>query len=131
MRLVACRTNMLKMSEEIQNAALNVPRAIMASITLNGALGFGMLIAILFAIGNVEAVLMTPTGFPFIEIFFQATRSAAGTTAMSCIIITLIVCATVGNVATSSRMIWSFARDRGLPFSPFIGKASDGPKQDQ
>ncbi|MCJ1246644.1 hypothetical protein MMC30_003853 [Trapelia coarctata] len=110
------------MSEEIQNAALNVPRSIMSSITLNGALGFAMLIVTLFAVGDIEAVLMTPTGFPFIEIFFQATKSIPGATAMSCIVITLAICGTVGFVATSSRMIWSFARDRGLPFSPFIGK---------
>ena len=46
------------MSEEIENAALNVPRAIFTTMVLNGAMGFGMMVAILFCIGDAEEVLV-------------------------------------------------------------------------
>lgn len=104
------------MSEEIQNPSINVPRAMITSITLNAFLGFGMLIAVLLCLGDIEDAIQTPTGYPFMEIFLQATNSVAGSTAMAAIVTALGVCATIGFVASSSRMTWSFARDRGLPF---------------
>lgn len=85
------------------------------SVVINGTLGFGMIIALLFCIGNLDNALATPTGYPFIEILLQATNSVKGTAAMASIVTILALCATVGILASTSRMFWSFARDRGLP----------------
>ena len=52
------------------------------SVVLNGSLGFGMLVAVLFSAGNIGDALETPTGYPYIEIFSQAVRSTKGATAM-------------------------------------------------
>jgi choline transport protein len=104
------------MSEEIYNPSLVVPRSIMLSILLNGTIGFAMVVALLFSIGNLENALSTNTGYPFMEIFLQATNSVGGSTAMAAIVTSLAVCATVGILASSSRMFWSFSRDHGLPF---------------
>ena len=41
---------------------------------------------------------------------------------MTIIVILLTWSASIGFLATASRMIWSFARDRGLPFNRFICK---------
>ncbi|KAL8670875.1 MAG: hypothetical protein Q9168_004606 [Polycauliona sp. 1 TL-2023] len=46
------------MSEEIDDAALNVPRAIFATVILNGSTGFAMVLAVLFCLGDVDAVLV-------------------------------------------------------------------------
>lgn len=112
------------MSEEIQNASINVPRSMVTSIALNAFLGFGMLIAVLLCLGDIDAAFTTPTGYPFMEIFLQATKSVSGSTAMAAIVTALGVCATIGFVASSSRMIWSFARDRGLPFWKQLSKVT-------
>lgn len=103
------------MSEEIHNPSVVVPRSIMLSVIINGTLGFAMMIAVLFCLGNLDDALQTPTGFPFIEIFLQATRSVSGTAVMASIVTALALSATVGLLASTSRMFWSFARDRGLP----------------
>ena len=103
------------MSEEIRNASTIVPYSLITSLMLNGILGLGMLIAVLFCLGDIDAALDTPTKYPFMEIFFQATDSAAGSTAMIAIITVLQICATIACLAGSSRMTWSFARDHGLP----------------
>ena len=71
-----------EIAEEIENAAMIIPRSMCASVIINGFLGLGMLIAVLFCLGNLENALSTPTGFPFIEIFRQATNSTSGGTVM-------------------------------------------------
>ncbi|KAL8811645.1 MAG: hypothetical protein Q9223_007490 [Gallowayella weberi] len=114
----------IHMSEEIANASTNVPRSMLVSIFLNGTLGFSMLIAVLFCIGNIEEIIETPTGYPFIAIFVQATRSIGGSTGMASLIAILGICAEIAFVASASRMTWSFARDHGLPFWKYLSKVS-------
>lgn len=103
------------MAEETQNAPKIVPISIMFSIVLNGVLGFAMLIASLFCLGNLEDAIESPTGYPFMAIFLQGTGSVAGATTMASIISVMGICATTGMLATASRMFWAFARDRGVP----------------
>ncbi|CAG8950590.1 hypothetical protein HYFRA_00002799, partial [Hymenoscyphus fraxineus] len=110
------------LAEEIHNASTVVPWAMVFSVALNGAMGFGMLIALLFCLGDIDSALESPTGFPFIEIFRQATNSKAGATIMTCIIMVIVLAAAIGIMATSSRLLWSFARDGGVPFSRYINR---------
>ena len=65
----------------------------------------------------------TPTGFPFIQVFYDGTGSKAGATVMASLVVGILSCTVTGFLATASRMIWSFARDRGIPFHRFISKA--------
>lgn len=104
-------------AEEVQNASINVPRAMFFTIFINGALGFATYIVIAFCIGNVENTLFSQTGSPFVQMFYDATQSKSGTTAMTSILIAMYICATFGFVASASRQAWAFARDNGLPGS--------------
>lgn len=92
----------------------------MASLFINGALGFVMLVTYCFCLGNVEDILTTKTGYPFIQVFYNVTKSAGGASAMTSILITMTVCGCISNVATASRQLFAFARDGGMPFSPFL-----------
>ncbi|KAM5455668.1 hypothetical protein MaudCBS49596_001569 [Microsporum audouinii] len=103
------------MSEEIQNPSITVPRSIILTLFINGSLGFSMLIATLFSIVDLPAAQNSQTGFPFLEIFLQATGSIAGSATMASVIVTLTLFANCNYLASTSRMTWSFARDRGLP----------------
>ncbi|KAJ5152408.1 choline transport protein [Penicillium capsulatum] len=104
------------MSEEISNASIAVPTSIMLSVLINGSLGFGMLLAMLFCLGNNFAESMdSKTGYPFMAIFLDATHSVVGTAVMASIITTMGICTSVGMLASASRQFWSFARDRGIP----------------
>lgn len=53
-----------------------------ASVLINGFLGLGILIAILFSLGDEKAAMESLTGFPYIEVFRNATGSNGGATAM-------------------------------------------------
>lgn len=106
------------MCEEINNAAVVVPRALLTGLFINGLLGFSMLIAFIICIGDIDAMLAAQETliYPFLEVFGQATNSIAGSTAMAALIVVMGICGTVGALASASRMLWSFARDRGFPF---------------
>ncbi|CAO2650225.1 Nn.00g015170.m01.CDS01 [Neocucurbitaria sp. VM-36] len=103
------------MSEEIRNSSHVVPWAMITSIAINGLTGFAMLIAMLYCIGDIEAALTTPTGYPFIEILTQGSQSIAGGTALSALLVVMFCCATLGIVPTASRQLWAFARDNAVP----------------
>ena len=115
------------MSEEIQDASIVVPRAIMFTIFINGSLAFGMLIATLFSLNDVEGALTTPTGYPYMEILLKSTGSVAGATILASILVVMQFFANVGLLASASRMCWSFARDRGLPGWNFLQHVSCSP----
>lgn len=124
-RLLLCFcANNENTAEEVQNASVNVPRAMFFTIFINGALGFATYIVILYCFGNVEETLNTPYGFPFVQIFYNATQSTAGTTVMISILIVMYISATFGFVASASRQAWAFARDNGLPFSDLWKRVS-------
>ncbi|KAG9250109.1 amino acid/polyamine transporter I [Emericellopsis atlantica] len=110
------------MCEEVQNPSIAVPRSIMTSICINGAMGLAMIISMLYGATDIDAAINSPTGYPFIEIFHQATGSRAGTAAMTSLIIVMTLSAIVGVIAATSRMFWAFARDRALPFSSTLSK---------
>jgi amino acid transporter len=105
------------MSEEINDASIVLPKAIMWAAFVNGSLGWVMVITFAFTLGDLFAILDTPTGYPFIQVFYNTTKSNAGTSIMTAIIIVNITSACISTVATASRQTWSFARDQGLPFS--------------
>ena len=108
------------MSEEVQNASINVPRSMIASVVINGALASGMLLALLFCDVNIDSV--SNDQFPAIEILAQATQSTTAAIIMLTLVAVLQFCSGVGSLAASSRMIWSFARDRGLPYSTKLSR---------
>ena len=115
------------MAEEVSNASVIVPWCMVCTVLLNGALGFAICIAFSFTVGGpqgLENALSSPTGYDYIEVFFNATRSLAGSSVMSAILIALVTCASMGFLATASRQTWAFARDRGLPFSGFLSHVS-------
>jgi len=103
------------MSEEIRNAAVVVPRSLMTGLTVNGTLGFAMMVATLYSLGNIDTALAENPQYPFMSIFKHAVGSTAGAAVMSSIVVIMSFSATTGCLASTSRIYWAFARDRGLP----------------
>ena len=104
------------MSEEVKNAAVVVPQSMLVAIVFNGVVGLAMFIAVLFAIEDLDTLLTAPTYvYPFIDILVQATNSVAGTAVIMVLIILIDLALVIGVVASASRMLWAFARDKGVP----------------
>lgn len=113
------------LAEEIEGASTIVPWSMVAAIGVNGALGFAMLCAVLFCMGDIDAIFessLMEAGFPFIQIFYQAVELRGGATVMTALVCSLMFFGTAACFTTASRMLWAFARDNGLPYSSTLAK---------
>lgn len=106
-----------QMAEEIRNAAVVIPRSLLTGLAINGALGFAMLIVTLYCVAasDIDAALAENPSYPFMAIFRTAVGSTAGAAVMASVIVVMAFSATTGCLASTSRLYWAFARDRGLP----------------
>jgi choline transport protein len=111
-------------AEEIRDASITLPRAIMWSVAINASLGFIMAVTLVFTLGDVDSLFASVTRQPFIQLFYNATQSYAATNVMTAIVIILLAACCVSELATASRQIWSFARDRGVPGWQWISRVS-------
>lgn len=113
------------MSEELHNAAVDVPKAMIAAVALNSAMGFGWLLMLLFCIGDFESVVNSQTGYPYMQIYYNATQSLPGATAMISLTLLMALLSTIPLLAATSRTLWAFARDGGLPCSKYLAHVDD------
>lgn len=111
------------MSEETYKANKNIPRAMIGAIIINGLAGFSYILTVLYAITNPNDVLVLP--LPIIGVFQQATHNAKATTAMMSAVILIFIMALFGIVASTSRLMWAFARDKGLPCSAYVSHLTE------
>ncbi|KAI0156447.1 putative GABA permease [Xylariaceae sp. FL1272] len=105
----------IHMSEEIRNAAVVVPRSLMTGLAVNGSLGLAMIIVTLYSLGNIDEALAENPQYPFMAVFHHAVGSTAAAAVLSAIVVVMSFSATTGCIASTSRIYWAFARDRGLP----------------
>lgn len=89
---------------------------------------FATLTTVLLAvyIPDIPRILESPTGYPFIEVFEEAFTYmyAPGARALTTLLVVLFlitsVTATANQVAASSRQLFGFARDGGIPFASIL-----------
>ena len=112
------------LAEEISDAGLVVPRSMVWSFFLNIPMTFGLLITYLFCIGNISDAIASPTGYPFIHVFQNSTGSVAGATGLTFVILILLIVITISSYASTSRQLFAFARDNGMPSSKWLSSVS-------
>ncbi|KIW98313.1 uncharacterized protein Z519_01897 [Cladophialophora bantiana CBS 173.52] len=110
------------MTEEMRNARHDAPKAIIWSVWIGAFTGFAFLIASFFCIRNLAAIETSSTGVPLIAIFYEATGSVGGAIGLTTLITIIALVSLCFLMAQSSRVVFSFARDHGLPFSGTISK---------
>jgi amino acid transporter len=112
------------LSEELKDASYVLPRSMVATATVNYILGFVMTITVMSTLGDVTSVLTTTTGQPYIQVVLNATQSRVGTSILTALVAILLLFSAVNLVTTSSRQLFAFARDKGLPFSSTLAYVS-------
>ncbi|KAJ5612272.1 hypothetical protein N7510_005466 [Penicillium lagena] len=91
------------MIEEVPNAATEGPKIMVACV----------------AIGPMNQVTTSAAG-PILQILYDATRNRAGAICLLVLPLVCMIYAILSVMTTSSRMIFAFARDGGLPASRFF-----------
>jgi choline transport protein len=93
------------------------------SFVLNGLVGFIVLISFLFAIPSIEDALnleTNPSGFVFLYVFQQA--SYHGSIPLTVLIILVVLSGGIDSNCSTSRQVFAFARDGGMPFRSWLSK---------
>ena len=108
------------LSEEMPSPSRNVPLAMVGSVVANGIIGFIYCIILLFSLGDLNSLLESPTGFPFMQLYLNVTQSPAGATTLCLIICLIAIAANAAGLTSTSRTFWAFARDDAVPFSKYF-----------
>lgn len=85
-----------------------------------------MTVALTSNLGNVTLALASRIGQPYVSVLQSATGSYAATCTLTAVVGVLLLAGAINQVTTSSRQLFAFARDSGLPFSPFLARVRPG-----
>ncbi|ODV60029.1 amino acid permease [Ascoidea rubescens DSM 1968] len=122
--VMTCYDSASRISEEVHNAAYYTPLAIALALTVTAILGWVLVIVFTLSMGtDIDAILNSQTGQPIVAVYTHAMGKQAATAYLT---LAFIIIWFTGAVAccSTSRGIWSFARDRGLPYHKFLGKVN-------
>ncbi|MBI3414696.1 MAG: amino acid permease [Verrucomicrobia bacterium] len=100
--------------EETKNARVSAPWGIYLSVAISGLFGFVMLAFVTLAIGDLDATAAAKN--PFIHIFEHALNPRFGQAVLWVVTLAMWFCG-LSCVTSTSRMIFAFARDGGMPAS--------------
>lgn len=118
--LIGCDAT-VHMIEEIPNPQKEGPKVMLYCVGIGMFSGFIFLSCLLFVLKDLTTVIESPAG-PLLQIFMDATNSKAGSICLLMFPLICMVFTSTALLATSSRMSYAFARDRGLPFSRIFAK---------
>lgn len=111
--------SVIHMVEEIPAPRRNAPRAIYLAVACGAISGFIFMLVCLFCIQDVDAIINSATGLPFMDLVQNALGVHGGVA-----LIALFEFNGLGQgvsiATTASRLTWGFARDCGLPFSSYF-----------
>ncbi|KAI7763026.1 hypothetical protein LZL87_011169 [Fusarium oxysporum] len=118
---LACFDTAAHMAEEMEDPHRQVPQVMVGATVLCALTAIPMIVAFLFCIVKPENLLAPLGSQPVFEILIDGFRSDA------LVVIALVIYCIVylpscpATIATGSRLVWSFAKHGGLPFSKWIG----------
>ncbi|GLI61374.1 hypothetical protein VaNZ11_003738, partial [Volvox africanus] len=114
-------------AEETQHAEVNVPRAILLAILAVGITGYAFVLSLLFVRLDYQ-LLMDPAnetdgGNVVLQILIEITKSTYGSASAGVALFTIPIVGTFfcsyQSIANNSRMLYAFARDKGVPLASF------------
>ncbi|RCI17271.1 hypothetical protein L249_3153 [Ophiocordyceps polyrhachis-furcata BCC 54312] len=103
------------LAEEIPSPERNVPLALALQVSIGSVTGVCYLVAILYAIHDLDALRNSP--YPIADIYRQATGSQAAVAGLLFMIVVCIGLTVLGLHITCGRTLWTLARDGASPFS--------------
>ncbi|KAK4689137.1 choline transport protein, partial [Tremellales sp. Uapishka_1] len=109
----------IHIAEDCLAPARAVPYALFSTVGMGLFTGFAMSVGLLYCIQDLDAALASE--LPFLAIVQQSISNRAGTTIL---MVSFLLCLMVSSNSVhqaTSRLIWSFARDQGMPWAKQLG----------
>ncbi|KAJ3495377.1 hypothetical protein NLG97_g3439 [Lecanicillium saksenae] len=111
------------MSEEVRNAATAVPKAMLLTYVLNFALLLPMILTAVYHMPDLTPALEDDSTYPFVYVLKQS-MSTGWVTVILVILVVILVGSNITFLTATSRDLYAFARDDGLPFSQWLSQVS-------
>ncbi|KAL8995734.1 MAG: hypothetical protein Q9169_004592 [Polycauliona sp. 2 TL-2023] len=113
------------LAEEIPKPSKNIPKAILAQYIIGFTTTLFYIITIFYGLNDLDTVLEESNRyFPLAAIYRQITSSGGGTLGLLILSFLPLFIACIGLYLTSSRTLWTLARDNATPFSQFFSHVS-------
>ncbi|KAL3475488.1 amino acid/polyamine transporter I [Aspergillus californicus] len=110
----------LHISEEMQHPGRHVPQIIITTMVIGIVTTFPLFIALLLFSSDIDAIANSP--LPSAELIYQACGSRAITVFLITLVLIIYISCIPSQWVTSGRIAWAFARDKGVPFSPYFAQ---------
>ncbi|EMG51126.1 Choline transport protein [Candida maltosa Xu316] len=120
----SCLDAATHIAEESLTPEMDIPKAIIGTVIIGFVTSFTYSIAMFFSLTNLDEIFQSTTGVPIMDIFYQATKSKPAALGLEFLILLTACLCSIQCQIWSSRSIWSFARDNGLPFSNWLSKVN-------
>ncbi|ANB14454.1 Hnm1p [Sugiyamaella lignohabitans] len=111
--------SVIHMVEEIPSPRVNAPRVIYLAVIMGAITGGIFMVVCLFCIQDLDSILNSPTGLPFMQLLTDTVGVQGGAALLSIFVFNGLGQG-VSVATTASRLTWGFARDGGLPFSQYF-----------
>ncbi|KAL1583461.1 hypothetical protein WHR41_07555 [Cladosporium halotolerans] len=106
------------LAEEIEDAGIILPRSMLYSYFVNAPLTVLMAAVFCFSVTSLPKALASP--MPFVTVFHDVFQERDAAIAFSAVVLALVTMVAVSALAATSRQIFAFARDKGLPYSDWL-----------
>jgi choline transport protein len=111
----------IHMVEEIPAPRVNVPKVLYLAVIFGAVSGGIFMMVCLFCIQDIDSLLDTPTGLPFVQLVTSSIGKVGGAVLMALFIFNGMGQG-VSVMTSASRLTWGFARDGGMPFSNYLAR---------
>lgn len=116
-----CATHM---AFEVEKPERVIPIAIMGTVAIGFATSFCYVISMFFSIRDLDSLMQSVTGAPILDIYNQALGNTSGAIFLGCMVLFTSFGCIIACHTWQARLGWSFARDKGLPFSGLLSQVN-------
>ncbi|OCT52352.1 Choline transport protein [Cladophialophora carrionii] len=118
----SCLDTVVHIAEEVHRPERLIPIGIIGTVVIGFVTSFTFSISMMYSLNNFDDIVNTSTGVPILELFFQALQTKAGAIALEALVIATGIGCQIACHTWQSRLCWSFARDKGIPFHGYLSK---------
>lgn len=115
------------LAEEATDASVKVPAAMLKSAAFSYPAAFFMTCVVMVVSTGYDEEVATRTGQAGVAIILNATRSMRATIGISVVLIVMLFFGLINQTTVASRSLWTFARDKGVPYHEHLSIVSVRP----